>query len=299
MIAEQVRNLARRSLAAISPGLLQELIHWRSRREHDRREAREWSERTAVVVACPDNARIPRHPAAGSLSGGYITMFNGIKVAADGYYGRHMTRLLQANLGSHEPQEEVVFAEVLKQLRPRARMLECGAYWGFYSVWFLQQNPGGEAWMIEPEAENLAVGARNLRANNVSARVTRAFVGRIPAPGAPDTISVDDFLRRESIDRLDILHADIQGAELDMLAGSEQALRAMSIDFLFISTHGGELHERCEATLKAHRYEVPVSIRPERSFSVDGLIVACRPGALIRPLPVPSIRLEPGEGRSP
>src|SRR6185369_6863052 len=146
MIAEQVRNLARRSLAAISPALLQELIRWRSLREHDRRETRKWSERTAIVVACPDNARIPRHPGAGKLSRGFITMFNGIKVVADGYYGRHMTRLLRANLGSHEPQEELVFAEVLKQMRPGARMLECGAYWGFYSVWFLQQVSGGEAW---------------------------------------------------------------------------------------------------------------------------------------------------------
>jgi len=294
MIAEQVRNLARRSLAAISPALLQELIRWRSLREHDRRETRKWSERTAIVVACPDNARIPRHPGAGKLSRGFITMFNGIKVVADGYYGRHMTRLLRANLGSHEPQEELVFAEVLKQMRPGARMLECGAYWGFYSVWFLQQVSGGEAWMVEPDAENLEVGLRNLRANNVSAGLIQAFVGRDPAPGTLDTISVDEFLRRENIGRLDILHADIQGAELDMLAGSERALKAMSIDFLFISTHGGELHERCEAALKAHRYEVPVSIPPERSFSVDGLIVACRPGALARPLPIPSMRLEPG-----
>ncbi|MCC6212388.1 MAG: FkbM family methyltransferase [Burkholderiales bacterium] len=273
------------------------MIGWRSRRACERAEDAEWSARTAVALACPDNARIPRHPRAGSVSGGYLTMFNGARVLVDGYYGAHMTRLLRANLGSHEPQEELVFAEVLRQLRPGACMLECGAYWGFYSIWFLLQAEGGEAWLVEPEREHLEIGRANLRANNVSARTCRALVGRQSAPGAPETVSVDDFMRRERIARLDILHADIQGAELDMLAGAESALQAKAIDFLFISTHGDDLHEDCARSLGAHAYEMQVSIPPAQSFSVDGLIVACRPGALRGALPVPSLRPGGDPGR--
>jgi hypothetical protein len=299
MIGEQVRKFARGALGAVSPALLHELIRWRSRRARDRQEAMEWRQRTAVVLACPDNARIPRHAKAGSLSGGFITMFNGIKVLADGYYGRHMTSLLQANRGSHEPQEELVFAEVLRQLPPGARMVECGAYWSFYTIWFLQQTKDGEAWLIEPESENLRVGRQNLLANGVSARTSQAFVGNHSVAGTPETVSIDDFLRRESIARLDILHADIQGAEVDMLVGCEAALREKAIDFLFISTHGSDLHHRCEEALSAHRYEIPVSIPPVGSFSVDGLIVACRPGALKHALPAPSMRLERHIGQLP
>jgi hypothetical protein len=299
MIADHVRKIARNGLAALSPSLLEAVIRWRSHRARHRQEEQEWAERTTVVVGCPDNAAIPRHPEAGSVSGGLITMFNGIRVLADGYYGPYMTRLLRANRGSHEPQEELVFAAVLKQLRPGARMLECGAYWGFYSIWFLQRAEGGEAWLIEPEGAHLETGRVNLRANNVSARTCQALVGRQSAPGTPETVSIDDFMRREGIARLDVLHADIQGAELDMLAGAEGALRNKAIDFLFISTHGGDLHDDCARTLRARAYEVPVSIPPERSFSVDGLIVACRPGALSGPLPVPSLRSGDGIGRQP
>jgi hypothetical protein len=46
------------------------------------------------------------------------------------------TEIVKRLWGHHEPQEEKVFHEVLKQIRPGGVMIELGAYWGYYSLWF-------------------------------------------------------------------------------------------------------------------------------------------------------------------
>src|SRR5947207_2242757 len=72
-----------------------------------------WDGRIATVLACPDNARIPRHPQAGEVVDGALIMHNGIKVDPLCYYGGGMLEMLRRNKGVHEPQEEVAFAEIL------------------------------------------------------------------------------------------------------------------------------------------------------------------------------------------
>jgi hypothetical protein len=72
-----------------------------------------WEQRIADAVECPDNDRIPRCANAGELCCSCITMHNGIKIRALGYYGAGILNLLIKNKGVHEPQEEVAFQEVL------------------------------------------------------------------------------------------------------------------------------------------------------------------------------------------
>ena len=101
----------------------------RARLREKKREMEWWRYRRAVTISCPDNARIPRVPDAGRVQGNILTMHNGLRVRKDSHYGADMLRLLRENRGVHEPQEELVFAEVLKWLPDEATMVELGSYW--------------------------------------------------------------------------------------------------------------------------------------------------------------------------
>lgn len=283
-----LKTAAKAVLHFVSPTLVNKVVDYRSARKRRKTEAQEWNRRIADVLACPDNVRLPRHPEAGMVKDGLQRMFNGVKVVPDGYYGHWVTELLRRNKGSHEPQEEIVFQDVLGRLPPGATMLECGAYWGFYSLWFVTKVTEARAWLIEPEAANLEIGRRNFQANGVNATFTQAFIGRDHRSGTPPQTSVDGFLAEHAIDHLSILHADIQGAEVEMLHGARQSLSERKVDYIFISSHGEDLHDACVQLLRTFGYEVSVSIPPARSYSFDGLIVAHSPGVVTSPLPVPS-----------
>lgn len=282
------RAAARRIARWLMPRVYESLVRTRAARAAARAAEMEWQGRTEDVLACPDNRLLDRVADAGRVCGNLQTMFNGIKVTLDGYYGKGMTQLLARNKGSHEPQEELVFADVLHRIPSGARMIECGAYWGFYSAWFARDVPGSKVWLIEPEPQHAEVGRQNFDANGLQGEFIQAMVGRSTIAASLPTICVDDFVADRGIDRLHILHADIQGAEVDMLRGAARTLSTQSVDFIFISTHGDSLHAECIGLLERHRYDVPVSVRPCESYSFDGLIVAHRKGLLDSPLPTPS-----------
>jgi hypothetical protein len=75
---------------------------------------------------------------------------------------------------------------------------------------------------------------------------------------------------------LHVLHADIQGAELDMLTGAAAALSAKRIDYIFISTHD-ECHVPSIERLRSHDYRILAEHSIAESSSADGLIVAVSP----------------------
>lgn len=234
-----------------------------------------WGERTRQAVACPDNAFIPRVKDAGLVVDGIQIMHNGLKVHTGSYYGQEPVKLLQRNLGVHEPQEERVFQEVLKQISPNSVIIELGAYWSFYSMWFCSAVKGAKAFMVEPMSENLAYGKKNFDLNGLQGHFTRGWVGAkssIAADGIP-VICVDDLVSKEGLDQIAILHSDIQGFELDMLKGAEKTLSGQKVSYTFISTHAEDLHLACEQFLQSKGYLLVASIRPEESYSMDGILV--------------------------
>jgi hypothetical protein len=236
----------------------------------------EWRSRIDDAIACPDNAFIPRVPDAGKLEDGFVIMHNGLRVSGLGYYGSGNMNLLLENRGVHEPQEERAFAEVLRHVPPRGAMLELGAYWGFYSLWFAREVTAARSFLVEPEPENLKSGMLNFRTNGYEAVFESAYVGARPGIAANGTrvVSVDDFCARHHIDQLAILHADIQGFEAEMLQGASRMLP--NTLYIFISTHSTELHRSCIEKLEASGFVILASADLDDTFSVDGLIVAKR-----------------------
>src|SRR5437879_4175605 len=115
-----------------------------------------WFERINNVVKCRDNNKIIRVNNAGKIVSGYLIMHNGIKINHLSYYGESLKELLEKNRGVHEPQEEFIFQEVLKEgIRDGAVMLELGSYWAFYSMWFYREVKNAQCHMIEANQKSL------------------------------------------------------------------------------------------------------------------------------------------------
>lgn len=239
-------------------------------------KAERFEERFREVVSDPVNLLIARVPAAGYVDrSGKVILHNGIRVPIRGpgsYYGT-FSDLLVINRGVHEPLEEYCFQEMLANLAsPKPVMLELGAYWAHYSMWLKQTHPQAVCHMVEPDPANLEAGRENFRANGFTGEFHQGLVGR-------GGFQVDAFLRTHGFDHLDILHADIQGFEAEMLEGAAEALSAHRVDRVFVSTHSEALHVSVEATLRSHGYQVEISSPPEgHTTSFDGFILASAPG---------------------
>jgi FkbM family methyltransferase len=235
-------------------------------------------------------------PGAGEVFEGggprYQLMHNGVKVVEDCYCGRWMTEIIRMLDGHHEPQEEKVFHEVLKYLPPGATMVELGSYWAYYYLWFQSDVPGAKTNLVEPDPNNLEVGRRNFQLNSAEGRFFQYSVGREPLPARPflcesdgrehpvAETSVDHFFASEGLDRVELMLADIQGAELSMLEGALGSIRAGKLRFLFLSTHHHSIsqdpltHQRCLEWLNDHGAHVIAAHNVTESYSGDGLIVA-------------------------
>jgi hypothetical protein len=232
-----------------------------------------WRARIDDVVSCPDNTLIPRCDEAGRLEGSIITMHNGVKVHAGGYYGAGILNMLMENRGVHEPQEERVFEEIIRTLPSDCCMLELGSYWGFYSLSLLRVRPQAKCYLVEPDPFNMLSGKLNFRLNKRKAVFRESLIGEKPSKN-PRTSTVDSLCEEFGIEHLDILHADIQGYELSMLKGAQSMLEKNAIDFVFISTHSQELHADCSESLVDGGYRILCAADLEATFSYDGLIVA-------------------------
>jgi len=225
------------------------------------------------IVSDPLNLLIERDPRAGMVEDGLVWLHNGNRVAFEGqaaYYGR-FSNVLIINRGVHEPLEEYVFQELMRVMPDEPIMLELGAYWGHYSMWMKSKRPHARITMVEPEARNLKVGRLNFARHGYEATFVHALVGR-------GHFELDRYMREQGYPRLNILHSDIQGFELELLEGAADSFERELIDYVFISTHSQILHDKVVADLSAKGMRVEVSCAFDfDTTSHDGLVFASRP----------------------
>ncbi|MBL0869653.1 MAG: FkbM family methyltransferase [Phycisphaerales bacterium] len=243
-----------------------------------------WEERVRLVLESPDNAHIPRVPGAGEVRGDVQIMHNGLRVRTDSYYGPEYTDMLMRNAGVHEPQEERVFAEVIRALPEGARMIELGAFWGFYSTWFLSQVKSGTSLLVEPMKANLESGRTNLALNGVEGRgeFLQGYVGVLAKhylEVEARQLVVDTLIKERAIPHVDLLHADVQGTEVEMIRGSRESISAGKVSWVFLSTHSMHKHAWCKRELTRLGMSLVAEADLPESYSFDGLLVFKRPGA--------------------
>ena len=215
----------------------------------------------------------------------YQVMHNGIKIKLNSYYGNMMTRIISHFKGHHEPQEEKVFYEVLKSLPDEICMIEAGSYWAYYSMWARKEKRSVRNILIEPVDENAKIGKDNFALNDMTGEFVRAYVGETSlAPHAKrfedktiedlERVSIDDLFERMNLGFAHIIHADVQGAELELLRGSLKTIKQSKIGYIMLSTHGDGIHVLCRNFLLDNEFHIVAEHTRSQSFSTDGLLVA-------------------------
>ncbi len=236
-------------------------------------DAADFLGRFREIVSDPLNLLINRHPLSGTVHGEFVYLHNGNKVALSGpyaYYGG-FSDILVINRGVHEPLEEYVFQEMLRVLPKSPAMLELGAYWGHYSMWLKKVRPESSVYLIEPDTSNIQAGQYNFLQNNYQGEFIQEFVGQ-------GQFEVDTFLKARKLASLDVLHADIQGYEIEMLNGSSEALNKKLISYIFVSTHSQSLHADVINLLGLFGYRVEVAANFDSdTTSYDGFVFASSP----------------------
>ena len=253
--------------------------------------------RIRLTTSCRDADGLPRVDDAGSLktvSGQLVqTMHNGVLVVANGYVGEYMTEIIRQLRGVHEPQEELVFhliVERLKQDTDAPVMIELGAFWSYYSLWFSQSIPSAQLVCVEPDPNNLAIGERNMKLNDKTAIFISAAISDSSRPPAPfscesdgqdrliPTENLESIMANSGVKRVDLLLLDIQGAELSTLEGAQSAISRGDVRFVVVSTHhqiisGDPLtHQKCLEFFYNNDAHIIAEHTVSESFSGDGLI---------------------------
>lgn len=260
-----------------------------------------------MTVSCPDADAIPKVEDAGQtreVDGQRVqVMHNGILVTEGGYYGEWTTEIIRKLRGHHEPQEERVFDEIMNRLKvdstPPQVMIEFGAFWSYYSIWFCHVLLRSRAIAIEPDPAWLKVGSQNAALNHLTDRIhfVHAAIGDKPGeqllfpaesdlfqgnPGHPERYvtqcDLASVLEMERLEHIDLLLADVQGAETILLERGRELFAKGAVRFLCIATHhhsisGNALtHQMALTLLTDLGAHVICEHSVSESFAGDGLI---------------------------
>lgn len=255
--------------------------------------------RMAATVSCTDSDDIAKVDRAGETveqDGRRVQiMHNGVVVEEGGYFGDWMTEIIRALRGHHEPQEELVFDRIVQRLAANsdsAVMIEFGSHWTYYGLWFAKALPGSRVVALEPDLNFIEVGRRNAAFNTFSDRVTFVHGAIGTSPGEPTafraesdgrvydvpTYDLASLMTTAKLDRVDVIIADIQGAESILLDRARGDFEAKRVRFLLVSTHHHSIsgdpltHQNALRLLEEAGAHVITEHSVAESFSGDGLI---------------------------
>jgi FkbM family methyltransferase len=253
-------------------------------------------ERFLMTASCRDADSIAKVPNAGQVlivdGIALQVMHDGTKVLAGGYHGDWMADVIRSLRGHHEPQEELLFHHLLRYVRQRSTFVELGAFWAYYTLWYLGSIPFSRALCIEPDENNMKVGQHNLKLNAREARFVNAVVGRQFSPTVEfvresdrrcvqiPCFDMDAVLQAAETSCIEVLHMDVQGAELPFIQSMANAVSEGKVRFVVVSTHHETIsgsrttHSDCLLELAAMGGTIHCEHKVDESFSGDGLIVA-------------------------
>lgn len=254
-----------------------------------------------TTVSCTDADSIPKVEGAGEVivvDGETVqVMHNGLLVSEGGYGGSWMTEIIRSLEGHHEPQQELVFDTIIRRLAddtPSPTMVEFGSHWTYYGLWFLSSLATGRLIGLEPDPLYLAIGKGNAERNGLSDRVTfeHGAIGNEPgemiafeaeSDGAVVSVAqydLDSLMAENEIDHVDLVLADVQGAESVLVRRADPSLRAGRVRFLVVSTHHHSIsgdpltHQRMVDLIVNAGGHIIAEHSITESFSGDGLVAA-------------------------
>jgi FkbM family methyltransferase len=250
--------------------------------------------RVNLTASCSDCSPIPKVADAGVVfdcEGVAVqVMHEGTRVLADAYCGEWMTDIVRLLRGHHEPQEELLFHHLVRHAHPGSLIVELGAWWAYYSNWWLGAVPGAEAVCVEPDSDHAAVGRANMALNGRSARWIDAALGGTYRPQVEfscestggnvliECLDMPSLASRLGGRPIEMLHMDMQGMELEFLRSLRRTPRMPR--FLMVSTHHESIsgspstHMDCIMELEMQGAVILAEHDVLESYSGDGLVAA-------------------------
>jgi FkbM family methyltransferase len=175
-------------------------------------------------------------------------------------------------LGSYEPEKMTLAATLV---RSGDTVFDIGANVGIYTLLFSQAvGDHGHVVALEPSSRNIDFLRQHLRLNEVgnvsvieAAASATTGTARFDATGDPctghlatdgafevPTMTVDEIVRADDR-RPTLLKIDVEGAELDVLAGADMTLQQLRPRVL-LATHSTRLKEACVDYLGRRGYRI-------------------------------------------
>lgn len=157
-------------------------------------------------------------------------------------------------------------------------MIELGSNQAYYSMLFkaILKDHETLTLMVEPTDIYMERGKHHFNVNNYDGIFLNKCIGKKWIAHNyefnKEEISVDQLIKDYNIDKLDVLHSDIDGAELTMLEGAAESLKSKKIEYAFILTHFLGLHEECLNFVSQFDYDVLLDHR-EDNVGADRLII--------------------------
>lgn len=168
--------------------------------------------------------------------------------------------------------------DLKKENKSIYNMIELGSNQAYYSLLFnkILNECVVNNILVEPNDDYINRGVDTFKHNDIEGTFINKSIGDIWVAHNSlfnkDVITVDELIDQYSIDILDVLHSDIDGAEITMLEGSKNSLKYNKIKYAFILAHGENIFNQCIDFISDYEYDV-IHQYDEQIIGADRLIV--------------------------
>ena len=159
-------------------------------------------------------------------------------------------------------------------------MIELGANQCYYSLLFkhIIGKSVTENILIEPQSPNYERGENEFKINDCDGTWYRKAVGKPKChikntAFDVNTITLKEVFDNHNINKLDVLHSDIDGAELLLLDSEYDFFNLHKVKYIFLCTHSPQLHSECKQKLECFGYKIILD-DPARNVGSDSIIIA-------------------------
>jgi len=163
------------------------------------------------------------------------------------------------------------------ELKKQKVIFDVGANIGLFSLWASKNNQESRIYSFEPNPDTYSRLERNIRLNyfdNISPhqlavtsktglsnfkKCQNTWVSTITNTENTDTVKVntvpiDDFVKENSINSIDLIKIDVEGSEFNVLKGSINTLKI--IERIILEYHSKELQRNCLDFLCTNGFEI-------------------------------------------
>lgn len=173
---------------------------------------------------------------------------------------------------------EIFYKEIYKLdcITDNAVVIDAGANVGFAALYFLKQMPNATIYCIEPDPDNFICLQKNLKVELESGKIKAVLAGlsdkdglmnleknslkynsslvKTPSENSIEVItySVDSFLKKFVVDKVDLFKIDIEGAEENIFESDTSWLS--NVDEMLIEFHSEKIKRMCSEKLLSQNF---------------------------------------------